>query len=116
MNPQAIAQTPPFNDPGVIQVAPGLYEVRMTAQIWSFAPREIRVPAGSRVHFTATSKDVVHGLFVPGVDLNAMLLPGQVTHVEARFDTPGEYPIICHEYCGIAHHTMAGTIIVEPPQ
>ena len=116
VNPQAIAQTPPFNDPGVIQVAPGLYEVRMTAQIWSFAPREIRVPAGSRVHFTATSKDVVHGLFVPGVDLNAMLLPGQVTHVEARFDTPGEYPIICHEYCGIAHHTMAGTIIVEPPQ
>jgi cytochrome c oxidase subunit 2 len=114
VNPQAVAQTPPFNEPGVIQVAPGLYEVRMTAQIWSFAPREIRVPAGSRVHFTATSKDVVHGLFVPGVDLNAMLLPGQVAHVEARFDTPGEYPIICHEYCGIAHHTMAGTIIVEP--
>jgi cytochrome c oxidase subunit II len=114
VNPQAVAQTPPFNEPGVIQLAPGLYEVRMTAQIWSFAPREIRVPAGSRVHFTATSKDVVHGLFVPGVDLNAMLLPGQVAHVEARFDTPGEYPIICHEYCGIAHHTMAGTIIVEP--
>jgi cytochrome c oxidase subunit II len=114
VNPQAVAQTPPFNEPGVIQLAPGLYEVRMTAQIWSFAPREIRVPAGSRVHFTATSKDVIHGLFVPGVDLNAMLLPGQVAHVEARFDTPGEYPIICHEYCGIAHHTMAGTIIVEP--
>ena len=114
VNPQAVAQTPPFNEPGVIQLAPGLYEVRMTAQIWSFAPREIRVPAGSRVHFTATSKDVVHGLFIPGVDVNAMLLPGQVTHVEARFDTPGEYPIICHEYCGIAHHTMAGTIIVEP--
>ena len=114
INPQAVAQTPPFNEPGVVQVAPGHYEVRMTAQIWSFAPREIRVPAGSRVHFTATSKDVVHGLFIPGADLNVMLLPGQIAHVEARFDTPGEYPIICHEYCGIAHHTMAGTIIVEP--
>jgi cytochrome c oxidase subunit II len=70
------------------------------------------VPAGSRVHFAATSKDVVHGLFIPGVDVNVMLLPGQVAHLEARFDTPGEYPIICHEYC--AHHTMAGSIIVEP--
>jgi cytochrome c oxidase subunit 2 len=135
INPQAVAQTPPFNEPGVVQVAPGRYEVRMTGQIWAFAPREIRVPAGTRVHFTATSKDVVHGLFSPGADViggeyveelkkvgvrtllmpfNVMLLPGQIAHVEARFDTPGEYPIICHEYCGIAHHTMAGTIIVEP--
>ena len=94
--------------------APGLYEARMTAQIWAFAPNEIRVPAGSRIHFTATSKDVVHGLHIPGADVNVMLLPGQVAHAEARFDTPGEYPIICHEYCGIAHHTMAGKIIVEP--
>ena len=42
-----------------------------------------------------------------------MLLPGQIAHATARFDTPGEYPIICHEYCGIAHHTMGGKIIVE---
>jgi cytochrome c oxidase subunit 2 len=114
VNPRAVEQTPPFNAPGVVQVAPGLYEARMTAQIWAFVPREIRVPAGSRIHFTATSKDVVHGLHIPGADVNVMLLPGQVAHAEARFDTPGEYPIICHEYCGIAHHTMAGTIIVEP--
>jgi cytochrome c oxidase subunit 2 len=113
VDPRAVERTPPFSEPGVVQVGPGRYEVRMTAQVWAFAPREIRVPAGSRVHFTATSKDVVHGLFIPAADVNVMLLPGQVAHVEARFDTPGEYPIICHEYCGIAHHTMAGTIVVE---
>jgi cytochrome c oxidase subunit 2 len=43
-----------------------------------------------------------------------MVLPGQIAHVEARFDTPGEYPMLCHEYCGIAHHTMAGKVVVEP--
>jgi cytochrome c oxidase subunit 2 len=43
-----------------------------------------------------------------------MLLPGQLSRVTARFDKPGEYPMICHEYCGIAHHTMGGKIIVEP--
>ncbi|HET6317225.1 MAG TPA: cytochrome C oxidase subunit II, partial [Chloroflexota bacterium] len=75
---------------------------------------EIRVPAGSTVTFVATSKDVVHGLFVPKANVNAMLLPGQVTRVTAYFDTPGEYPLICHEYCGIAHHTMWARVIVEP--
>jgi cytochrome c oxidase subunit 2 len=114
INPQAVAQTPPFNETGVVQTAPGRYEVRMTAQIWAFAPNEIRVPAGSRIRFRATSKDVVHGLYIPGADLNVMLLPGQIADAEARFDTPGEYAVICHEYCGIAHHTMAGKIIVEP--
>src|SRR6266850_1701323 len=85
----------------------------LTAQIWSFAPNEIRVPAGSTVHFWATSKDLVHGLLVPRHNVNVMLLPGQISHAQARFNTPGEYPIICHEYCGVAHHTMAGKVIVE---
>ena len=35
---------------------PGSYEVRMIAQIWCFAPNEIRVPAGSTVTFVATSR------------------------------------------------------------
>jgi cytochrome c oxidase subunit 2 len=96
----------------VLEIAPGQYEVRMKAQIWSFAPNEIRVPRGSTIHFWATSADVVHGLFIPHAHVNAMLLPGQITHVTARFDKAGEYPIICHEYCGIAHHMMAGRVVV----
>jgi len=113
IDPRRVAETAPFDKPGVVEIAPGQYEVRMTAQIWSFAPNEIRVPAGSTVHFWATSKDVVHGLLIPRVNVNVMVLPGQIAHAQARFDRPGEYPIICHEYCGIAHHTMAGKVIVE---
>jgi cytochrome c oxidase subunit 2 len=109
-----LATTVPFDKPGVIQVAPGRYEVRMVAQIWSFTPREIRVPAGSTVTFIATSRDVVHGFFIPRTTVNVMLLPGQVARVTARFDRPGEYPLLCHEYCGIAHHAMAGKVIVGP--
>jgi len=114
VDPTKLATTAPFDKPGVFQVAPGRYEVRMVAQIWSFTPREIRVPAGSTVTFIATSRDVVHGLFIPRTTINVMLLPGQVARVTARFDRPGEYPLVCHEYCGIAHHTMAGKVIVEP--
>ena len=109
-----VAETPPFNAPGMAEVGPGRYEVYLTGQIWTFAPNEIRVPAGSTVDFVVTSRDVVHGLFIPKMNVNTMILPGQVAHVRARFDKPGEYVIICHEYCGIAHHTMAGRVIVEP--
>ena len=114
VDPLHVTEVPPFDVLGVKQIAPGQYEVRMLAQIWAFTPGEIRVPAGSTVHFWATSKDVVHGLFIPHANVNVMILPGQIAHVEARFDRPGEYPILCHEYCGIAHHTMAGKVIVEP--
>lgn len=108
-----VAESGPFSQPGVKEIAPGHYEVTMLAQIWSYAPNEIRIPAGSTLHFRATSKDVVHGLFIPNTNVNVMVLPGQITHTEARFDRPGEYPIVCHEYCGIAHHTMWGKVIVE---
>jgi cytochrome c oxidase subunit II len=114
ISPTRVADTAPFDRPGVVQVGPGRYEARMTAQIWTYAPNEIRVPAGSTVTFIATSKDVIHGLFIPGANVNAMLLPGQITRVSAHFEKPGEYPLLCHEYCGIAHHMMWSRVIVEP--
>jgi cytochrome c oxidase subunit 2 len=114
VTPARVAETAPFDAPGVKQTGPGRYEVALTSQIWAFAPNEIRVPAGSTVTFVATSKDVVHGLLIPHARVNVMLLPGQVARVTTRFDRPGEYPMFCHEYCGIAHHTMWGKVIVEP--
>ena len=112
--PALVAQTTPFDTPGLKQTGPGRYEVVLTSQIWTFAPHEIRVPIGSTVTFIATSRDVVHGLLIPGARVNVMLLPGQIARVTTRFDRPGEYPMLCHEYCGIAHHTMWGKVIVEP--
>ena len=108
-----VAETPPFDHPGVVEMGAGQYEVRMVAGIWSFTPNEVRVPAGSIVTFVATSRDVVHGLHVDRHNVNVMLLPGQIARVTARFDTPGEYPFVCHEYCGVGHHTMWGKVIVE---
>ena len=109
-----VAETAPFDKPGLVEIAPGRYEVHLTGQIWTFSPSEVRVPAGSTVTFVATSRDVVHGLIIPGANVNTMLLPGQVARVTVRFERPGAYPMICHEYCGIAHHTMSGMLVVEP--
>ncbi|MDZ7379280.1 MAG: cytochrome c oxidase subunit II [candidate division KSB1 bacterium] len=85
----------------------------MLAQIWSFTPNEVRVPAGSLVTFYVTSKDVTHGFRIENTNVNVMLLPGQISKVTARFDKPGTYQFICHEYCGLGHQVMSGRLIVE---
>ena len=119
VDPRTVA-TPgvsPFGDPvneRVRELAPGKYEVYILAQMWAFLPNQITVPAGSTVTFYVTSKDVQHGFKVDKTNINMMIIPGQVSKLTATFEEAGEYDIICHEYCGINHHFMAGKIIVEP--
>lgn len=113
VDPTALDASELFAEPGVLATGPGRYEVRLVARTWSFAPAEVRVPAGSEVTFVGTSADVVHGMIIPYSNVNLMLLPGQVARATVRFDEPGVHPYICHEYCGVAHHTMWGRVIVE---
>lgn len=113
IDPQQVRSTPPFDDPGLEQVGPNEYHAVVIGQVWSYTPSEIRVPAGSEVTFTVTSADVIHGFHVEGTRLNMMLIPGQISEMSYTFEEPGEHLIICHEYCGVGHHTMYGTIIVE---
>lgn len=105
----------PFADPQVRELAPGKYEAYIRAQIWQFTPNEIHVPAGSEVTFYIASQDVQHGFLLAGTNVNMMILPGQVSTLSAKFDTPGTYHFMCHEYCGQLHQTMFGTLIVDEP-
>lgn len=114
VNPSAVMTTEPFDQPGVRQIDANTYEVVIVARAWSFTPLEVRVPAGAEVIFTATTADVLHGFNVEGTRLNMMLIPGQISRNTHTFDEPGEYLIICHEYCGLGHHLMSGKVIVEP--
>jgi cytochrome c oxidase subunit II len=112
VDPAVVRQTPPFDDVGVHQTGPNEYDVVMVAQAWSWDPAVVEVPAGADVTFEVTSTDVVHGMRVPHTNLNAMVIPGQITEVEINFDEPGTYTLLCHEYCGIGHHRMGGQIVV----
>jgi cytochrome c oxidase subunit 2 len=112
IDPTEVAQTAPFDEPRLERTGPGRYRAVMTAQAWSFLPREIEVPAGSEVRFVMTSRDVIHGFHVEGTRINAMVIPGQITRVSHTFEEPGEHLVICHEYCGAGHHGMYATIRV----
>ena len=118
VDPNTVATPPsPWGAPieeRVRELAPNKYEAYVLAQIWSFSPNRITVPVGSTLTMYVTSKDVQHGFLLQGTNLNMMVIPGQVSSLTATFDEPGEYNFVCHEYCGVGHQTMYGTVIVEP--
>lgn len=102
---------------GVEQVGPNEYDVHIVAQQFAFMPgtaQPITVPANSTVNFHVTSADVIHGFSVVGTNANAMVIPGEVSEITVESGEPGDYGIVCHEYCGQGHHDMAGTMEVVP--
>lgn len=113
IDPAEVRTTAPFDNPGLHQTGPGEYDAVFIASAWQWSPAEIRVPAGSKVRFLVTTVDVIHGFRIPSTNANAMVIPGQITKVTVEFDEPRRYSLICHEYCGIGHHQMGGTIVVE---
>ena len=115
VDPKDLSSTD-FHTPGLRELSPGNYEVYIIGQIWRWDPNEIRIPEGSNLTIYLTSRDVQHGFKVVGTDINLMVIPGQVSRAEHYFEEPGEYLIVCHEYCGLQHQTMAGKIIVEPAE
>jgi len=70
------------------------------------------VPAGSDVDIYLTSSDVVHGFNISEKAVNLMAVPGAINKKTVHFEKAGIYKIVCHEYCGIGHHSMEGEIIV----
>ncbi|WP_134687161.1 cytochrome c oxidase subunit II [Brevibacillus migulae] len=113
IDPQKVDQTPPFDKPGLKQIGEKEYDAYMTAFAFSYAPSVIEVPVGSKINFHVTSKDVVHGFEIPKTNINFMVVPGHVNSASMTFDKPGEYLILCNEYCGAGHHVMATKIIVK---
>ncbi len=115
VDPRTVLETPPWDEPGVREVAPGVYEAYVIAQTWAFVPREIEVPVGSEITIFVTSPDLQHGLKITDTNVNMMVIPGQVSTLTYTADEVGEFPYICHEYCGTGHAAMFGTLKVVAP-
>jgi cytochrome c oxidase subunit 2 len=114
VDPRILIKEPPFNTPGLYQLSTGKYQAIIIASAWAFNPNKLQVPAGSEITFKVTSRDVTHGLLIEGTNINLMILPGQVAEATHKFEKPGTYLFVCHEYCGTGHQTMSGKIIVTP--
>ena len=114
IDPAKVSQTPPFDKPGLHQVGPHRYEAYYVGQIFQWNPQEISVPVGSTVHFFVTAVDVVHGFSIPNEDVNVEVMPGWVSDVQHTFKTPGDYLVLCNQYCGAGHAGMFSHVKVTP--
>ena len=78
------------------------------------AQDDIRVPVGQPVELVMTSRDVIHSFYVPSFRVKQDVLPGRMTSLWFTAEEPGEYDILCAEYCGTGHSRMRGRVVAMP--
>ncbi|BDV42795.1 cytochrome c oxidase subunit 2 [Geotalea uraniireducens] len=98
-------------------------EIAVTAQQWQWSftypdgrtvVGELRLPVGRPVKLTMTSRDVIHGFFIPAYRQKQDVLPGRYTYLWLEPDRVGSYDIFCSQYCGTGHSLMRATLVVMP--
>jgi len=63
-----------------------------------------------------TSRDVIHGFWIPELRIKADMVPGLINTLRVTPTVPGKYRIVCSEFCGIAHGVMHADVIVDTQQ
>jgi cytochrome c oxidase subunit II len=113
-------------------VAHPALRVRVTAAQWSWRfeypngavvvavstwrPPVALVPTGVEVEFSGSSRDVIHGFWVPQLHFQRQFLPGYVTRFDLRFDKAGRYGGTCSVFCGDQHSQMHFAIEAVSPE
>lgn len=108
----------------------GRKDFDIKARQYAYNPPRITVNKGDEVHIRLASLDVVHGFFLEGHDIDAVIEPGKSTfkmrhpsqgrefiEVEEIVFTagpPGKYRFRCSHTCGTLHPFMLGEFIVRP--
>ena len=90
--------------------------IRATGHQWRWTLDKDTVKVGQLVEFEVTALDVNHGFAIyrgkSEVVAQTQAMPGYVNRLQVRFTEPGEYEVLCLEYCGLAHHGMRAVIKV----
>lgn len=96
--------------PHAIAAEGGAVVINATGGQWYWDIDRQEVPAGTRVVFNLHTEDVNHGFGIVGpagrLLFQTQAMPGYVNRVEYVFDEPGDYRVLCMEFCGVGHHDM----------
>jgi cytochrome c oxidase subunit 2 len=88
-------------------------EISVVAKRFTFEPARVDVKEGERIRLVVTSEDGVHGLEIKKFKVNKKIpRGGEKVTIDFVASAPGEYPILCSEYCGNGHEEMKGTLVV----
>lgn len=119
----ALVQTP--------DAPPQERRIAMTARQYAYEPGVVRVNQGDTIRLRIEAADVVHGFFLEGHDLEALLVPQspfllvsrpsepaaepekreEIAFVAGR---PGKFRFRCSHTCGTMHPFMVGELVVAP--
>lgn len=109
----------------IIIPLPESKEINVTASQWLYEFKyadgrteigELHVPVNQPTKMIMTSKDVIHGFYLPDLRLKQDILPGRYTSLWFQPDRAGEYDIVCTQYCGTGHSKMSAKLIVMTPE
>ena len=76
----------------------------------------LHIPVDTPIELVMTSEDVIHDFFVPAFRVKRDVLPGQYETMWFRPDRIGTYHLFCSQFCGTAHSSMIGDVVVMSAQ
>jgi heme/copper-type cytochrome/quinol oxidase subunit 2 len=105
-------------------------EITVVARQFAYEPERIHANQGDIIHFRLLSKDVIHGFYLEGHDLDAEIHPQQkkftvrhpdsgkpeeqVERITVEVKRRGKFRFRCSHTCGSMHPFMTGELIVAP--
>ncbi len=97
------------------------YNIHVIAQKWSWTfvyengavTNTLYLPLNKPVKLNMTSKDVLHGFWIPDLSIQRDVVPGRVMTTWVEATRPGTYWLQCSEYCGNGHSEMRAHVVVE---
>ena len=98
------------NNMPVVEPPPGSH-IYLQAQMWAWMP-VLQLREGTEYILHLSSIDVNHGFGLFPLNVNFQVVPGYDYALDVTPTEPGEFRIVCNEFCGAAHHIMIGRIIV----
>ena len=113
---------------------PKQVDLTISARKYAFEPSVIRVNKGDRVSINLITKDVTHGFYMEGYDIDAKVRPGdsseystlllrhpskndefqEVDRIEFTANKTGKFRYRCSVTCGYMHPFMLGELVVAP--
>ncbi len=104
--------------------------ITIEAQKYGYTPAVIQVNKGDRIRLRLKARDVTHGFFLEGYDLDAKARPEMplfwarrpsteedyrtVEEVSFVADREGKFRYRCSTTCGYMHPFMQGELVVQP--
>ncbi len=111
-------------------VAPQERSFTITAHKYAYDPAVLQVNRGDLVHIRLVARDVTHGFYLEGYDLDAKARPEnptfwvrhpsqgekyqEVEEISFVAERPGKFRYRCSITCGYMHPFMQGELIVSP--